>query len=184
MDLSDPAHLPSLTLVLGGQRSGKSAVAERLIGEDGVYIATYDASHGADDPEMAARIAAHVARRGAGWQTLEAPRDIVAALGKATPAAPVLIDSLGLWVANRLDDGFDGTAEGDALAVALAAHPAPVVVVSEQTGMGVIADNALARKFVDALGHVNQSVAAEAMRVVLVTAGISQIIKDESQTSL
>lgn len=186
MNLSDPAHLPSLTLILGGQRSGKSAVAEQLIGAKGLYVATYEPSHGPNDGEMNARIKAHRVRRGNGWQTLEAPFDLTTALGETSCQAPVLIDSLGLWVANRLENGFDdfdGLAEGDALARALLDHPAPVVVVSEQVGMGVIPENAIARKFVDALGHVNQSVAAVAGRVVMVSAGISQIIKQESHIS-
>ncbi len=177
-----PAPLPSLTLVLGGQRSGKSAHAEDLIhgviAETGgaVYLATALAG----DEEMTARIKQHRERRDEKWQTVEAPFAIAHALeGLADCTKPVLVDSLGMWVANELEAGRDPLAGAliDDLAKAMAAHPAPVVVVSDETGLGVVPVSDMARKFVDALGTLNQSVAAAADRVVLVTAGLAQVLK-------
>lgn len=95
--------LPSLTLVLGGQRSGKSAYAEGLLDGPGVYLATGHAT----DPDMAERIEAHQERRGQGWVTVEEPLDLEKALKRAKefhPGQPVLIDSLGMWVSNMLHD--------------------------------------------------------------------------------
>lgn len=179
MTRSSPS-LPSLTLILGGQRSGKSAYAERLFGAGGLYLAT---GHASDD-EMAARIESHQARRGEGWVTAEEPLDVAGALARAARLhgpRPVLLDSLGMWVANMQHAGRDPLLEADALADALAAHPAPVVAVSEEVGLGVIPMNAVARAFVDALGLVNQIVAARASRVVLVSAGLPLVLKQEQQ---
>ena len=171
------APLPSLTLVLGGQRSGKSAFAEGLIGPDrgAVYLATCRIE--ASDAAMAARIRDHQNRRG-DWATVEEPVHLPAALLAANaPDRPVLVDSLGMWVTNLLLDGCDIETETTALISAFGEMQAPVVMVSEETGLGVIPVNDLAARFVDALGTLNQQVARMADRVVLVTAGIGQTIK-------
>lgn len=171
-------HLPPLTLILGGQRSGKSAYAESLMHGGGVYLAT---GHASDD-EMAARIAAHQDRRGEGWMTVEERVDLVKALERAKKLyadKPVLIDSLGMWVSNMLHEGQAPVVEAETMAEAMHNHPAPVIAVSEEVGLGVIPMNAVARSFVDALGIVNQITAARAERVVLVSAGLPLTLKEQ-----
>ena len=152
----------TVTLVLGGARSGKSAVAERLAGGGEVtYVATAVAG---GDTEMAARIAAHRARRPAGWTTVEA--DDVAAV-VAGGAGTVLVDSLTRWVARAPDFADDA----DRLCAALAGRPGDSVVVSDEVGLGVHPSTDSGRRFRDALGLVNQAVAAVADSVLLVVAG-------------
>lgn len=168
---------PHLTLILGGARSGKSRLAETLTraapGQPH-YIATAQPW----DAEMTARIAAHKAQRdGQGWVTVEAPHDLTGALAALPPGAPVLIDCLTLWQTNRLLAGADLAAEGAALVAALAAHPAPVVAVGNEVGLGIVPDNAMARAFRDAAGRLHQDIAARADRVVLVVAGLPLAIK-------
>ena len=169
-----------VTLVLGGQRSGKSAYAEILIGDgEAVYIATCEAL----DDEMADRVAKHRARRGDNWTAVEEYVNTVSAL-KANdgPDRPQLIYSLGMWIANLLGADCDVEVEVKILAQTLERLTSPVVIVSDETGLGVIPDNALARRFVDALGAANQSIAAIADRVGLVPAGIPVGIKGNSQS--
>jgi len=169
-------NLPPLTLILGGQRSGKSAYGEGLIGEtcEALYLATGEAL----DSEMSARIAAHRARRGDNWTTLEEPLDIATALiDNDQQGRPVLIDSLAMWVANLLQGACDVEEETLALVRALESIKSPVIVVSDEVGLGVIPDNTLARNFVDALGSANQIIAAHAVRVVFITAGLAQDLK-------
>ncbi|MEK9672173.1 MAG: bifunctional adenosylcobinamide kinase/adenosylcobinamide-phosphate guanylyltransferase [Rhodospirillaceae bacterium] len=171
--------LPKLTLILGGQRSGKSQLAERLI-EDaaggGVYIATAEAADG----EMQARIDAHRARRGAGWRTVEEPVDPLAAvLEHAGPNTPVLIDCLTLWLSNLMAAGRDVPAAVDALAAGLGDSPGPVVIVSNEVGLGVIPMNAMAREFADHAGRANQRLARAADRVLLSLAGLYIALKDQ-----
>ena len=149
----------SITLVLGGARSGKSAVAERLAGAGPVtYVATGLA---ADMPE---RVAEHRARRPADWSTVET-QDLPRALSESR--GTVLVDSLTAWVAAI--EGF--AADIDALRRALGAHDGHVVVVSDEVGLGVHPSTELGRRFRDALGLVNQAVAAVADEVLLVVAG-------------
>jgi len=170
--------LPPLTLVLGGQRSGKSAFAESLMAAGGVYLAT---GHASDD-EMAERIAAHQERRVEGWVTVEERLDLPHALAQAKKLyadKPVLIDSLGMWVSNMLHEGRAPMVEVESLAHAMLTHPAPVIAVSEEVGLGVIPMNKVSRSFVDALGIVNQITAAQANRVVLVVAGLPQTLKSD-----
>jgi len=171
--------LPPLTLVIGGQRSGKSAYAESLMKHGGVYLAT---GHASDD-EMAIRISAHQERRGEGWVTVEERVDLVKALDRAKKLyadKPVLIDSLGMWVSNMLHEGRAPVIDAEDMAAAMLTHPAPVIAVSEEVGLGVIPMNAVARSFVDALGIVNQITAARANRVVHVTAGLPHVLKDHT----
>lgn len=157
-----------ITLVIGGTRSGKSVVAERVAaacGDDITYLAT--AWVDPDDADHAARIDAHRARRPAGWRTIEcpAPGDLPAAL--IATSGPVLIDSLGTWVAGHPDLVVDAATLLDALAVRRAA----TVLVSEEVGASVHPESAIGRRFVDALGTLNQQVAAVADRVLYVVAG-------------
>jgi len=150
----------SLTLVLGGARSGKSAVAESLVGDDAVYVATAEVH----DDDFAARVERHRARRPASWTTVESGPDLPATV-RALPDRPALIDSLGTWVARC--EGF--AADGHELVAALAGRTA--VVVSEEVGLGVHPETEVGRRWRDAIGEVNQVVAAAADRVLLVVAG-------------
>lgn len=170
------SSLSPLTLVLGGQRSGKSAVAERLADEFAavVYVATCRAV--SDDADMAARIASHQGRRPGHWTTVEAPLDLAGALLAANGPADkgahaVLVDSIGMWVANLIEAGTDVDGAVNAVLEVFSEMRAPVIMVSEETGLGIIPDNALARGFIDALGTVNQKIAARADQVLFVAAG-------------
>ena len=164
-------------LVLGGQRSGKSRFAEDLVMRSGkrpVYVATATAGDG----EMAERIAAHRVRRGPEWTVIEEPLELSAALThSAGEDGAVLIDCLTLWLANIIEAGRDVDGETETLLGALARIAAPVVIVSNDVGSGVIPANALARRYADALGTLNQRVAAAVGRVVLMAAGQPLIVK-------
>jgi adenosylcobinamide kinase / adenosylcobinamide-phosphate guanylyltransferase len=169
--------LPHLTLILGGARSGKSRHAESLITASApppwVYVATAQAL----DAEMTERIAHHCARRGTGWQTIEAPHDLAGALSAAPPGAALLVDCLTLWLTNRMLAEADIDADTAALEAALARRHAPTVLVSNEVGSGVVPDNALARRFADLQGRLNQRIAGSADRVVLVVAGLPLTLK-------
>ncbi len=120
----------------------------------------------------AARIAVHRARRDAGWQTVEAPLDLAAAL---ETGAPVLVDCLTLWVTNLLLAEQEPDWPG--LLAALDARPAPTVLVSNEVGLGIVPDNALARRFRDLAGVLHARLAARADRVVLMVAGLPMVVK-------
>jgi adenosyl cobinamide kinase/adenosyl cobinamide phosphate guanylyltransferase len=156
-----------ITLVLGGARSGKSEVAERLCqkAEAVTYIAT--AVDDGGDPEFAARIALHRARRPHWWTTVEAsPGELVGAV-QGAGAGSVLVDSLATWMAAAPD--FD--VDADALGAALTGRTGDVVVVSDEVGLGVHPSTRAGRQFRDRLGALNQGVAGLADRVLLVVAG-------------
>jgi adenosylcobinamide kinase/adenosylcobinamide-phosphate guanylyltransferase len=164
-----------LVLVLGGARSGKSSYAERLIAAHPApwrYIATGQAL----DAEMAERIAIHRQRRSAGWSTVEAPLDLVGAL-HAADTIPVLVDCLTLWLSNHLLAGSDLDAECGRLEEALLRRRGQTVAVANEVGMGVVPDNALARRFRDAAGRLSQRLAGRADRVVLMVAGLPMQVK-------
>jgi adenosylcobinamide kinase / adenosylcobinamide-phosphate guanylyltransferase len=165
-----------VTLVLGGARSGKSRYAEWLIGtypQPWIYIATAEAK----DDEMAERIAAHKARRGAAWRTIEAPHDLADALAAAPEGRAVLVDCLTLWLSNLMGAASDIEAQTAGLLQALAGRSGPTVLVSNEVGLGIVPDNALARRFRDAQGLLNQRVAAQAARVIMMVAGIPVAVK-------
>ena len=164
-----------LTLILGGARSGKSRYAEGLVTAlpgPWTYVATAEAR----DSEMAERIAAHRARRGTGWTTIEAPRDLAGALA-AHGKTPVLVDCLTLWLSNVLLADADVDAEIAQLESSLAHVAAPIVLVANEVGFGIVPDNALGRRFRDLQGLLNQRIAARADRVVLVVAGLPLTLK-------
>jgi len=165
-----------VTLVLGGARSGKSALGERLTlaaGRPPVYVATAEAW----DDEMRARIALHRAQRdGQGWRTIEAPISMPRALGE-TPG-PVLVDCLTLWLTNLMLGEHDIEAATAALLAALD-RPALTVLVANEVGLGIVPDNALARRFRDAAGRLNQTIAARADTVVFTAAGLPLVLKGQ-----
>jgi adenosylcobinamide kinase / adenosylcobinamide-phosphate guanylyltransferase len=165
----------SMTFVLGGARSGKSAYAERIITalpSPWVYIAT---AHAGDD-EMQARIALHRARRDERWTTVEAPIDIASAID-AAGKQPVLIDCLTLWLTNLLLGEHDIDSQVQSLEAALRARDGITVLVANEVGLGVVPDNALARAFRDWAGRVNQHFAARADSVVFMVAGLPMRVK-------
>jgi adenosyl cobinamide kinase/adenosyl cobinamide phosphate guanylyltransferase len=173
------SNAENITLVLGGARSGKSRYAESAIATlpppwqpPWAYLATAEAG----DAEMAARIAAHRARRGPQWRTVEAPTDLAAAL-KSCRTVPVLVDCLTLWLSNLMLAGADIDAEMALLEHTLAAANAPVVLVANEVGFGLVPDNPLGRRFRDLHGILNQRMAARADRVVLIVAGLPLAIK-------
>ena len=166
-----------LTLVLGGARSGKSRYAEGVIAalpRPWVYIATAEAR----DDEMAARIAAHRARREAGWQTVEAPHELPEALASVPADASVLVDCLTLWLSNVMLGSFNVDQMTTRLEAALAARSGPTVLVANEVGSGIVPDNALARGFRDLQGVLNQRMAGIADDVVLIVAGLPLILKE------
>jgi adenosylcobinamide kinase/adenosylcobinamide-phosphate guanylyltransferase len=171
-------------LVLGGQRSGKSRYAEGLVVASGrrlVYLATAQAG----DAEMARRIADHRPRRGDRWSLVEEPLDLAGALARASGRdSAVLVECLTLWLSNLFGAGRSADTETDALVTALARAEGPVVLVSNEVGSGVIPDNALARDYADALGVLNQRIAAAADRVVLVAAGLPLTLKPYQQMDI
>jgi adenosylcobinamide kinase / adenosylcobinamide-phosphate guanylyltransferase len=167
-----------LTFVLGGARSGKSRYAESLIGAlppPWFYLATAAAG----DDEMAERIKAHRARRAASWRTLEVPRDLTGALA-ACGNAPALVDCLTLWLSNLMLAEADVEAEVGRLEKTLQAAAAPVVLVANEVGSGIVPDHPLGRRFRDWQGIVNQRMAACADRVVLMVAGLPLVLKETS----
>ncbi|MEA2841984.1 MAG: adenosylcobinamide kinase / adenosylcobinamide-phosphate guanylyltransferase [Methylobacteriaceae bacterium] len=165
-----------LILVLGGARSGKSRHAERLIAEfppPWTYIATAQAL----DDEMRERIAQHQAWRDERWATIEASHALVEAVRNAPVQQPLLIDCLTLWLSNRLLADGDLEAEVATLVDALAARQASTIVVSNEVGLGIVPENALARRFRDTAGIANQSIAARADRVDFIAAGLPLRLK-------
>lgn len=172
------AGLPAITLVLGGARSGKSRHAERLV-EAAALSGTYCATAEAKDAEMAARIAAHRARRRLPfWHTVEAPLALAATIAAETsPDRPLLADCLTLWLSNLLLAGRPLDQEFATLRMGLRDAAGPVVLVANEVGMGLVPETPLGRRFRDAAGHLNQDIAALADRVVFVVAGLPLILK-------
>ena len=174
------AH-PSITLVLGGARSGKSAHAETLAramagAERPLYIATAEAG----DAEMAARIAAHRVRRAEAWETREIPLELAASLRThARPSRAILVDCLTLWLTNLMLAGRAIETERRLLLDALGSVPGHIVLVANEVGLGLVPETALGRAFRDEAGRLNQAVAAIAPRVVFVAAGLPLYLKGE-----
>ncbi len=165
-----------MILVLGGTRSGKSAVAEGLVRGPVAYLATGAAT----DPEMAARIERHRARRPAEWTTHDVGEDPAAALAQVPPGQMVLLDGVGGWIAGELHraGAFDDPSRPDAvhakvgaLLDAIAAHPSEAVVVCEEAGLAPVAASAATRRWVDLLGETAQRLSTAADRALLVVAG-------------
>lgn len=164
--------MPEITLILGGARSGKSARALSLAEPPRAFIATAEARDG----EMAARIARHKAERGEDWALIEAPLDLPAALAEAG-ARTALVDCLTLWLANLMAAERDPEAETARLIGALRSARAPVILVSNEIGLGLVPMEPLSRRFRDEQGRLNQRIAAAADRVEFVAAGLPLRLK-------
>ncbi|ESY70809.1 MULTISPECIES: bifunctional adenosylcobinamide kinase/adenosylcobinamide-phosphate guanylyltransferase [Mesorhizobium] len=165
-----------LTFIIGGARSGKSAHAETLataLPSPWTYIATADTY----DDEMRERIALHRSRRGEGWSTIDAPLDLAGAIEALPDNQPVLVDCLTLWLTNHMLGERDLEQECLRLAAVLSRPRGPWFVVSNEVGQGIVPDNALARRFRDAAGRLNQQVAAIADTVLLMVAGLPLKVK-------
>jgi len=167
------------TLILGGARSGKSALAERLA-RDSAMDVTYIATAQALDGEMEQRIAHHRARRPAAWALCEDPLALGAALrAHAAPGRVVLVDCLTLWLSNALGmhDGNHFDAEYASLLSAARDVPHDVIFVSNEVGLGITPLGELTRRFVDEAGRLHQTLAATCDRVVFVAAGLPLVMK-------
>lgn len=172
-------RLPPLTLIIGGASSGKSALAERLVlgsGLSRVYIATAEPL----DDDMAARIAAHRARRlRQGWRNVEAPLDLEQPLSQIRTGEVALVDCVSHWLNNQILDEAGIEEEVDVLLRTLNAMTQPVVMVTSDVSGGIVPESAMARAFRSAQGRLNQRLAAAADLVVFVTAGLPQILKGD-----
>jgi len=166
----------AIILITGGARSGKSKRAEmrtRAFPGQPVYVATAEAL----DAEMEARIAKHRARRGTDWIEREVPLDLVAALVASDGGGARLVDCLTLWLSNLMHAERNWEHEVDALAATLRTLKSPVVLVTNEVGLGIVPDNALARSYRDAAGIMNQVIAAVADEVEFVVAGLPMKLK-------
>ena len=175
--------MSQVTLILGGARSGKSrhaeGLAERHRGQR-VYVATAEIT----DEEMRARIGLHRKQRGPGWRTIEAPLDLVGQLRDADDAKTfILIDCITVWINNLMYHGKDVASEVTRLCAVLARMRGRVVIVSNEVGLGIVPDNALARTFRDEAGRANQSLAQAADEVVFIAAGLPLTLKKVKQAA-
>jgi adenosylcobinamide kinase/adenosylcobinamide-phosphate guanylyltransferase len=163
---------PGVTLVLGGARSGKSVFGETLVlgsGLEPVYVATAQAW----DDEMRQRIGTHKARRGAEWVSVEEADDLDSVLKReARPGRAVLVDCLTVWITNLMMAEADVAARSRRLCDTLAGIESPVVLVSNEVGLGIVPENAMARAFRDHAGRLHQDIAALAATVYFVAAGL------------
>jgi adenosylcobinamide kinase/adenosylcobinamide-phosphate guanylyltransferase len=169
------------TLILGGVRSGKSRLAERLATESGLPV-TYIATATAGDAEMRVRIAAHRARRPQSWSLVEEPFKLAATLhAYAAPDRCVLVDCLTLWLTNLLTDEDEDLLEREraALLDILPALPGRVILVSNETNMGVTPMGDLSRRYCDEAGRLHQDLARSCDRVILTIAGLPHVLKGE-----
>lgn len=164
--------MAEITLILGGARSGKSARALSLAAPPRAFVATAKASDG----EMADRIARHQEERGADWELIEAPLDL-ASVVRGAGGKTLLIDCLTLWLSNLMAAGREPEAETFALIAALGEATAPVILVSNEIGLGLVPMDPLSRRFRDEQGRLNQRIAAAATRVEFIAAGLPLRLK-------
>ncbi|XDZ64621.1 bifunctional adenosylcobinamide kinase/adenosylcobinamide-phosphate guanylyltransferase [Alphaproteobacteria bacterium LSUCC0684] len=173
-----PLRSRKIMLALGGARSGKTAYAEgealALAGESRPF---YLATGQAFDAEMEARISRHRELRQDRFTTIEEPLDIASILRGQDEGSVILVDSIGVWITNLMLGESDRPAAFDAFITALEETKASVVIVSEETGLGIVPENKMARDFRDDTGLLNQRVAAMADKVVLMVAGLPMILK-------
>jgi adenosylcobinamide kinase/adenosylcobinamide-phosphate guanylyltransferase len=162
----------STTLIIGGARSGKSALALEIARKWGGAV-TFIATAEARDEEMAERIAQHRAERDPAWSTLEAPIEVAEAISATPPEALIILDCLTLWVSNLFDRGIerDGEARARDAIAALGRRATPSLVITNEVGSGIVPDNANARRYRDLLGTINSMFASDARNVLLISAG-------------
>ena len=162
--------MAAATLFLGGARSGKSRLAQAAAEAHPGALA-YLATAQAGDDEMALRIARHRADRDARWRTVECPLALPEAIAEVQAGA-VLVDCLTLWLSNLMLGGHDVAARTQDLLAAIDASPRPLVIVSNEVGLGIVPDHPLGRAFRDEAGRLNQAVAAHAAAAFFVVAGL------------
>ena len=166
----------SVTLVLGGARSGKSSFAEKTALRScasPIYLATARAG----DDEMAQRICQHQLRRGSAWRLIEEPLDIAPVLASTAEGSAILVDCLSIWLSNLMEADRNIEATGAELSSVLERTRADVVLVANEVGLAIVPDNALARRYRDEAGLLNQRVAAAASDVVFMAAGLPMVLK-------
>ena len=172
--------MAKIIFITGGARSGKSRLAEELAERFGAPLA-YVATGQAGDAEMRERIARHQARRGPAWQTIEEPLDLAAVISRHDGRVKgMLVDCVTLWLANllfRYDDARQVLAEVAALAATFPALQTPIVLVSNEVGMGIVPENCLARAFRDLAGEANELLAKAADEVYVTFAGLPLKLK-------
>ncbi|WP_293372209.1 bifunctional adenosylcobinamide kinase/adenosylcobinamide-phosphate guanylyltransferase [Nevskia sp.] len=167
------------SLILGGVRSGKTRHAQQLASDSGLAV-IYLATAQAGDGEMADRIAHHRASRPAHWQLIEEPLALASTLhALAAPGRCILVDCLTLWLTNLLlhGDGRRLPAERDALLATLPTLPGEIILVSNETGLGVVPLGELTRRYCDEAGWLHQTLAAVCERVVFTVAGLPMVLK-------
>jgi adenosylcobinamide kinase/adenosylcobinamide-phosphate guanylyltransferase len=168
-----------LQLILGGARSGKSRLAEKLATDSGLSV-TYIATSQPLDGEMNARVAHHRERRPSEWGLIEEPVELARVLKEnATPNHCLLVDCLTLWLTNllMLEDPDRLKHEREALLQTLATLPGEIIFVSNETGLGVVPLGELTRRYVDEAGWLHQALAERCQRVVLTVAGLPLTLK-------
>lgn len=169
------------TLILGGVRSGKSRLAERIALESQLPV-TYIATATVQDEEMRQRITAHQARRPAEWHVIEAPFELAAALSsQAVAERCILVDCLTLWLTNLLiaDDATLFARELQAFLTLLPTLSNRIIMVSNETNMGIIPMGALSRRYCDEAGRLHQELAQQCDQVILTVAGLPHILKGQ-----
>jgi adenosyl cobinamide kinase/adenosyl cobinamide phosphate guanylyltransferase len=169
-----------LTVLLGGARSGKSALSSELAAETELPVVVVVTAE-ARDEEMTERIRRHRELRPAAWITVEAPVEVARAVRELAPNAFVVLDCLSLWVSNAIEAKLDDDRilhEAREIASALANREVPAVVVSNEVGLGIVPMNALARRYRDTLGRVNATFVDAAERAYFVVAGKALALED------
>ena len=165
-----------VTIILGGAASGKSAFAEQacvITGKNKIYWATSQIF----DLEMKEKVARHLTQRGPDWTTIEDPYTAATAFENTQPEDVVLMDCATMWLTNHLIAEHNLKEETDRLLSAIETCPAEVIVVTNETGLGIVPENALARRFREAQGRLNIALAAKADCVVMVAAGLPMVLK-------
>jgi adenosyl cobinamide kinase/adenosyl cobinamide phosphate guanylyltransferase len=169
-----------LTVLLGGARSGKSALSSKLASATDLPVVVVVTAE-ARDEEMTERIRRHRASRPAAWTTVEAPIEVAMAVGELEANAFVVVDCLSLWVSNAIEAEHNDEQivdEAREIASALTKREAPAVVVTNEVGLGIVPVNALARRYRDTLGRVNATFVGEAERAYFVVAGKALALED------